>query len=63
MRLGHRAGRFLGSLFPHNVQFRGWQVATFHKQRNFIFVKHHRYVFEEGAHEVSEATGKKKTKT
>jgi ribosome production factor 1 len=61
-RLGHRAGRFLGSLFPHNAQFRGRQVATFHNQRDFIFVRHHRYVFEEGTREVHEATGKKKTK-
>lgn len=47
-RLGHRAGRFLGSLFPHNAQFRGRQVATFHNQRDYIFVRHHRYVFEAG---------------
>ena len=46
-RLGHRVGRFLGSLFPHNAQFQGRQVATFHNQRDYIFVRHHRYVFEE----------------
>lgn len=46
-RLGHRVGRFLGSIFPHNAQFQGRQVATFHNQRDFIFVRHHRYVFEE----------------
>ncbi|KAL3785173.1 hypothetical protein ACHAW5_005838 [Stephanodiscus triporus] len=61
-RLGHRAGRFLGSLFPHNAQFRGRQVATFHNQRDFIFVRHHRYVFEEGTREVHADSGKKKTK-
>ena len=60
-RLGHRAGRFLGSLFPHNAQFQGRQVATFHNQRDFIFVRHHRYVFEEGPH-VNKENGKKKTK-
>jgi len=47
-RLGHRVGRFLGSIFPHNAQFQGRQVATFHNQRDYIFVRHHRYVFEEG---------------
>mmetsp|Transcript_15415 Transcript_15415/g.19560 ORF Transcript_15415/g.19560 Transcript_15415/m.19560 type:complete len:378 (+) Transcript_15415:95-1228(+) len=47
-RLGHRVGRFLGSLFPHNAQFQGRQVATFHNQRDYIFVRHHRYIFEEG---------------
>jgi len=60
-RLGHRVGRLLGSLFPHNAQFRGRQVATFHNQRDYIFVRHHRYIFEEGK-DMSKETGKKKTK-
>lgn len=46
-RLGHRVGRLLGSLFPHDAQFQGRQVVTFHNQRDFIFVRHHRYIFEE----------------
>ena len=41
-RLGRRVGRFLGSLFPHAPQFEGRQVVTFHNQRDFIFVRHHR---------------------
>ncbi|KAG5180838.1 anticodon-binding protein [Tribonema minus] len=45
-RLGHRVGRFLGSVFPHEPDFNGRQVVTFHNQRDFIFVRHHRYVFE-----------------
>ncbi len=45
-RLGHRVGRFLGSVFPHNPQFRGRNVVTFHNQRDFIFVRHHRYAFD-----------------
>lgn len=45
-RLGHRVGRFLGSLFRHEPEFQGRQVVTFHNQRDFIFVRHHRYVFE-----------------
>ena len=44
-RLGRRAGRFLGSLFPHQPQFEGRQVVTFHNQRDFIFVRHHRYIY------------------
>ncbi len=44
-RIGQRVGRFLGSLFPHNPQFRGRNVVTFHNQRDFIFVRHHRYQF------------------
>lgn len=46
-RLGHRVGRFLGALFPHNPEFRGRQVVTFHNQRDFLFVRHHRYMFDE----------------
>jgi len=61
-RLGHRAGRFLGSLFPHDEpQFEGRQVATFHNQRDYIFVRHHRYMFAAGKEEDKE-TGKKKTR-
>jgi len=46
-RLGHRVGRLLGSLFPHDAEFQGRQVVTFHNQRDYIFIRHHRYVFEE----------------
>lgn len=60
-RLGHRVGRFLGSLFPHNAQFQGRQVATFHNQRDYIFVRHHRYVFEPSK-ETDKDTNKSKTK-
>ena len=45
-RLGHRVGRFLGSCFEHAPEFQGRQVVTFHNQRDFIFVRHHRYIFE-----------------
>lgn len=45
-RLGHRVGRLLGSLFPPNPQHLGRQVVTFHNQRDFIFVRHHRYIFD-----------------
>jgi ribosome production factor 1 len=47
-RLGHRCGRFLGSIFPHAPEFQGRQAVTFHNQRDYIFVRHHRYVFEKG---------------
>jgi len=45
-RLGHRAGRFFGSLFPHEPEFKGRQAVTFHNQRDYVFVRHHRYMFE-----------------
>ena len=42
-RLGHRLGRLLASLFPQKPDFNGRRVVTFHNQRDFIFVRHHRY--------------------
>jgi ribosome production factor 1 len=44
-RLGRRIGRVLGSLFPHTPQLEGRQVVTFHNQRDFIFCRHHRYIY------------------
>ncbi|GAB1607279.1 ribosome production factor 1-like [Argonauta hians] len=44
-RLGHTVGRMLGALFPLDPQFHGRRVVTFHNQRDFIFFRHHRYVF------------------
>lgn len=46
-RLGHRVGRMLASLFHQDPTFRGRRVVTFHNQRDFIFFRHHRYIFEE----------------
>lgn len=45
-RLGYRVGRMVQSLFPQNPEFRGRRVVTFHNQRDYIFFRHHRYVFE-----------------
>lgn len=44
-RLGHRVARMLASVFPHDPDFHGRSAVTFHNQRDFIFVRHHRYVF------------------
>jgi ribosome production factor 1 len=46
--LGLRVGRMLGALFPHTPNFVGRQAATFHNQRDFIFFRFHRYVFNAG---------------
>jgi len=46
-RLGHRVGRLLACLVPHDPQFRGRQVITLHNQRDYVFFRHHRYIFEE----------------
>jgi len=44
-RLGHKVGRMLAVLFPHQPEFKGRQVVTFHNQRDFIFFRFHRYIF------------------
>eukprot|EP00163_Fabomonas_tropica_P025682 TRINITY_DN448_c0_g1_i4.p1 TRINITY_DN448_c0_g1~~TRINITY_DN448_c0_g1_i4.p1 ORF type:complete len:311 (+),score=50.72 TRINITY_DN448_c0_g1_i4:130-1062(+) len=45
-RLGHTVGRFLASLVPQQPEFKGRRVVTFHNQRDFIFFRHHRYIFD-----------------
>ncbi|KAH7698287.1 Brix domain containing protein [Aphelenchoides avenae] len=45
-RLGHTVARMLACLFPHNPQFTGRRVVTFHNQRDYIFFRHHRYEFK-----------------
>jgi ribosome production factor 1 len=45
-RLGHTIGRMFAALFPLVPQFTGRRVVTFHNQRDFIFFRHHRYIFE-----------------
>uniref|UniRef100_A0A8C4QM40 Ribosome production factor 1 n=1 Tax=Eptatretus burgeri TaxID=7764 RepID=A0A8C4QM40_EPTBU len=47
-RLGRSVGRLLASLFPSRPNFTGRQVATFHNQRDFIFLRFHRYMFKDG---------------
>mmetsp|Transcript_4800 Transcript_4800/g.13791 ORF Transcript_4800/g.13791 Transcript_4800/m.13791 type:complete len:370 (-) Transcript_4800:4153-5262(-) len=46
-KLGHRVGRLFSSLFCQDPAYRGRRVVTFHNQRDFIFFRHHRYIFEE----------------
>jgi ribosome production factor 1 len=45
-RLGNRIGRMIQSLFPQDPNFRGRRVVTFHNQRDYIFFRHHRYIFD-----------------
>lgn len=52
--LGFTVGRFFASLFPKSPQFRGRQVVTFHNQRDFVFIRRHRYKIDEG-NEIREA--------
>mmetsp|Transcript_6379 Transcript_6379/g.17852 ORF Transcript_6379/g.17852 Transcript_6379/m.17852 type:complete len:365 (-) Transcript_6379:419-1513(-) len=46
-RLGHRVGRMFASLFCQDPTFRGRRAVTFHNQRDFVFFRHHRYIFHE----------------
>lgn len=34
------------SLFPTQADFEGRQVVTIHNQRDFIFIRRHRYIFK-----------------
>eukprot|EP00474_Spongospora_subterranea_P008168 CRZ08626.1 hypothetical protein [Spongospora subterranea] len=46
-RLGNRVGRMLASLFDQQPEFTGRRAVTFHNQRDFIFFRQHRYVFDD----------------
>ncbi|XP_027085803.1 uncharacterized protein [Coffea arabica] len=58
-RLGHRIGRLIQSLFPQDPNFRGRRVVTFHNQRDFVFFRHHRYIFETKESKQAASSGKK----
>ncbi|XP_034707638.1 ribosome production factor 1-like isoform X1 [Vitis riparia] len=58
-RLGHRIGRMIQSLFPQAPNFRGRRVVTFHNQRDFIFFRHHRYIFESKESKQGDTKGNK----
>ncbi|KAI6211540.1 Brix domain containing protein [Aphelenchoides besseyi] len=45
-RLGHTVARMFACLFPHDPEFHGRRVVTFHNQRDYIFFRHHRYEFK-----------------
>jgi ribosome production factor 1 len=45
-RLGRRIARFFEALFPATRDYEGRAVATFHNQRDYIFLRVHRYVFD-----------------
>ena len=45
-RLGRRIARFFEALFPATRDYEGRAVATFHNQRDYIFLRVHRYIFD-----------------
>jgi len=44
--LGRTCSRMLKSLFPAQPQFEGRRACIFHHQRDFIFFRHYRYIFD-----------------
>lgn len=46
-RLGLSVSRLLATLFHFDPDFRGRRVVTFHNQRDYIFFRHHRYLFKQ----------------
>jgi ribosome production factor 1 len=44
-RLGHSVARMINCLIPQKPDFQGRRVMTYHNQRDFIFFRHHRYMF------------------
>lgn len=45
-KIGRLVGQILVSLFPI-PEFKGRQAVTVHNQRDFLFVRRHRYIFDE----------------
>ena len=45
--LGYLTAKMFKTLFPPQPEFQGRQVVTLHCQRDFIFLRRHRYVFRE----------------
>eukprot|EP01004_Peranema_trichophorum_P006081 NODE_4918_length_1095_cov_23.206790_g4370_i0.p1 GENE.NODE_4918_length_1095_cov_23.206790_g4370_i0~~NODE_4918_length_1095_cov_23.206790_g4370_i0.p1 ORF type:complete len:294 (-),score=56.90 NODE_4918_length_1095_cov_23.206790_g4370_i0:142-1023(-) len=45
-RLGRRVSRMLRSMFPIAPNLKGRSIATFHNQRDFVFFRLHRYIFD-----------------
>lgn len=59
--LGLLTAHLFRSLYPSNPEFQGRQVVTLHNQRDFVFLRRHRYVFREkreGERSVLGADGK-----
>jgi ribosome production factor 1 len=50
---GIKIGKLISSLFPSIPDFLGRQALTLHNQRDFIFVRYHRYIFDEFGKKVS----------
>jgi ribosome production factor 1 len=45
--LGYRIKRCLNAIFPKNEELKGRELITFHNQRDYIFFRYYRYIFEE----------------
>ncbi|KAI4165704.1 MAG: hypothetical protein LQ342_000646 [Letrouitia transgressa] len=45
--LGLLTAHLFRAMFPHQPELQGRQVVTLHNQRDYIFVRRHRYIFRE----------------
>lgn len=45
-RVGKTVARMFNCLFPQKADYVGRRVVTFHNQRDYIFLRHHRYEFK-----------------
>jgi ribosome production factor 1 len=52
-KVGHRLTRILNGIFPHTPEIEGRQVVTFHNQRDYIFIRNHRFNFDDEYSKVS----------
>lgn len=50
--LGFRIKRALNALFPKNEELKGRELVTFHNQRDYIFFRYYRYIFEEESDDI-----------
>lgn len=51
-RLGQRFARMFMAIFPQRPEFRGRCVVTLKNQRDFLFFRHHRYLFKDEGRKV-----------
>jgi len=52
-KLGLRTSRLFSSLFPQQPDLEGRRIITFHNQRDYIFFRHHRYIYSDDLKKVN----------
>lgn len=52
-KAGIKIAKLISSLFPSIPDFLGRQALTLHNQRDFIFIRYHRYIFDQSGRRAS----------